>query len=82
MKKINDSMNSPLRFVDDSGRILGQFYNSRDKKYHLAEYTPYKMSPREYLCSESGNFSPSRREDDRNKCGECWGRLIVLAQKM
>jgi hypothetical protein len=44
MKKLNDNQNQPLRFKGD-GKVIGQFYNSWDKTYHLAEYEPYKRPP-------------------------------------
>lgn len=71
----NDSANSPLRLVTDDGRTIGQFYNSLDKMYHLAEYEPYRRVPTEYLCGGEGNFSASRSMHERNKCPECWGKV-------
>lgn len=72
MKIINDSMNAPLRYIVGE-RILGQYYNSRDKTYHLCEYVPYTGGPKAYLCGGIGNFSPSRSENElRNKCQKCF----------
>lgn len=74
---INDSPNHPLRFEHD-GKTIGQFYNSIDKKYHLAEYAPYERMPRSYLCGKTGNFTISRREGERRLCSECWGKIDSL----
>lgn len=71
MLKINDSCNAPLRFLADDGTTIGQFYNSWDKQYHLASYTPYYRTPSKYLCGNSGNFSPSRDEGQTRKGGCC-----------
>lgn len=68
MKKLNDSMNHPLRFITDDNRTIGQFYNSIDKKYHLAEYVPYDRPPQKYLCGKSGNFAISRSEIKSKRC--------------
>ena len=70
MKKVNDDLNHPLRFVSDT-RTVGQFYNSIDKLYHLAEYVPYTGLPNAYLCGKTGNFSPSRMECKRSLCFAC-----------
>jgi len=73
MIKLNDTMNHPLRFIYRKDSVIGQFYNSLDKKYHLSEYIPYEQIPSRYLCGKTGNFSSSRREDDdRNICKECF----------
>jgi hypothetical protein len=72
---LNDSINSPLRFVK-KGIIFGQMYNSIDKKYHLAEYIPYKKTPRAYACGLEGNLSASREQGKRNICIQCF--LSVL----
>jgi len=73
MKKINDSPNHPLRFITDDNRTIGQFYNSRDKKYHLAEYVPYDRTPDKYLCGKTGNFSISRSEiQGIKRCIDCF----------
>lgn len=77
---INDSPNHPLRFEVD-GKTIGQFYNSIDKKYHLAEYIPYVKLPDRYLCGGRGNFSISRREDERNLCVECWSKINELSKE-
>lgn len=69
---VNDGFNHPLRFELPNGDIVGQFYNSWDKKYHLAQYTPFGNSPRKYLCGGTGNFSISRCVHDRNKCVDCF----------
>lgn len=69
--KVNDSVAHTLRFVFKD-KIVGQFYNSNDKMYHLAEYVPYKRPPSAYLCGGVGNFSSSRSDWKRNKCPECW----------
>ncbi len=73
MKKLNDSMNSPLRFETDDGETIGQFYNSRDKSYHLASYVPYQRPPSGYLCGKTGNLSPSRSEGTQRKGPCCQG---------
>lgn len=73
---INDSMNQPLRYIASNGDIIGQFYNSWDKKYHLAKYRLHSSIPyNQYLCGDTGNFSCSRSEHQRNKCEECWNIL-------
>lgn len=74
MKKINDSPNHPLRFIDED-RTIGQFYNSRDKQYHLAEYIPYERNPYKYLCGKVGNFSLSRSEDKNKRCPDCFKHI-------
>ena len=72
MERKNDSHNHPLRF-EYSTKTIGQFYNSMDKQYHLAEYAPYERPPSMYLCGGIGNFSPSRSErKDRACCERCW----------
>lgn len=68
----NDSPNHPLQFILEDGTVIGQFYNSRDKLYHLAIYIPNKQPPTEYLCCKIGNFSPSRGIYNRPKCPTCW----------
>lgn len=74
--KLNDSASSPLRFIKD-GKTIGQFYNSADKIYHLAEYEPYKRPPKIYLCGMVGNFSPSRNENEkRPMCSACWKDIL------
>lgn len=78
MKRINESQDHPLRFEVD-GKVIGQFYNSWDKMYHLAEYVPYERPPHVYLCGKSGNFSPSRSEHNRPLCAECWRVFSVMA---
>lgn len=77
MEKLNDTSSSPLRYVASDGTVFGQFYNSWDGKYHFAEYVPSKTLPREYLCGGRGNFSPSRREDPRDRCAQCLDRLAA-----
>ena len=75
MQKLNDSMNHPLRFILE-GKTLGQFYNSWDKKFHLAEYVPYKTLPQRYMCGKTGNFALSRNEyEKRNICEECFNHI-------
>jgi hypothetical protein len=74
MKKLNDSISSPLRYVDGK-RAIGQFYNSWDKKCHLAEYEPYKRPPTVYLCGGTGNFSASRDNHPRNICEQCFDKM-------
>jgi len=71
MKRLNDNQNQPLRF-EVGGKVIGQFYNSWDKQYHLAEYGPYKRPPNVYLCGGRGNFSGSRCEHSRMLCATCW----------
>ncbi len=79
MKKMNDKMTHPLRFEMEDGRVIGQFYNSWDKLYHLAEYVPYEMPPSKTLCGKGAgilgggfNFSSSRAEHRRELCPVCW----------
>ena len=73
---LNDSTSSPLRYVLDNGETYGQFYNSRDGKYHLAHYIPWRVPPRKYVCGDSGNFSPSRCEDNQGqRCAECFSKI-------
>lgn len=82
MRKVNDSINHTLRYVSENGKIYGQFYNSYDKKYHLAEYIPYHGPPRNFLCNAIGNASASRSEhEDRNKCLECFSLLDEKAKQ-
>lgn len=71
MVRVNDNQNQPLRF-EGNGKVIGQFYNSWDKSYHLAEYVPYEQPPRAYLCGQRGNFSGSRCESKRLLCVACW----------
>ena len=73
MKKINDSPNHPLRFITDDNRTIGQFYNSRDKKYHLAECD---RRPEKYLCGKTGGFSISRSEiQGIKRCIDCFKNI-------
>lgn len=68
----NESTNHPLRYVSNTSKInIGQFYNSCDGEYHFAEYIPYEVNPRKYLCGKTGNFSPSRREAQDKRCATC-----------
>ncbi len=80
---LNDSMSAPLRFVVDGSRTIGQFYNSWDGGYHLAEYAPFHRPPSVYLCGGYGNFSPSRAEGAQRKrngvCVQCAAALDKLA---
>ena len=71
MNRLNDSGHQPLRFEFD-GKVVGQFYNSWDRRYHLAEYAPYERPPHVYLCGRTGNFSSSRSEHKRLLCVACW----------
>lgn len=71
----NNSTSHPLQLVTTDGRTIGQFYNSWDKMYHLAEYEPHRRPPTEYLCGGDGNFSASRCTHERNKCPKCWGQV-------
>lgn len=71
MIKKNDSANSHLRYEMEDGTTIGQFYNSRDGKHHLAKYVPYAVNPHKYLCGNTGNFYPSRRDDDSKRCQDC-----------
>lgn len=75
MQKLNDSVSAPLRFITENGETWGKFYNSRDGLYHLAEYTPFRKPPSIYLCGREGNFSASRRDDDRNLCPVCFAKV-------
>lgn len=86
MLKLNDTPNSPLRFVAEDGTVFGQFYNSYDKTQHLAEYVPYSRPPNKRLCGKTGgNFSPSRSEGEsrtRPMCPECHAQLMVLSNNV
>lgn len=73
---LNDSPNHTLRLIID-GKVLGQFYNSWDGLYHLSEYVPYRKPPTKYVCGGVGNFSPSRKEDTRDRCPICWAGIPV-----
>lgn len=76
VRKINDHLSHSLHYVADDGTTFGQFYNSWDKKYHLAEYVPYDTPPQRYLCGGNGNFSPSRCDDKTRKmCTDCFNLL-------
>lgn len=80
MKKINDSPDHPLKFILEDGTTIGQFYNSIDKTYHLAQYVPYETPPTIYVCGGSGNFSPSRSDDEHmNRCTICFNILHQLS---
>ena len=78
MIKVNDSTSHPLRFVTDNRIVYGQFYNSIDKKYHLAQCVPFEKRPTKYLCGDTGNFSASRSEDVINKCENCFDKIKGL----
>lgn len=81
MLKLNDSMNSPLRFILEDGTTIGQFYNSWDEMYHVAIYVPCGVPPSKYLCDKSGNFSPSRLDrPQRNCCPVCAAKLKELSK--
>lgn len=87
MRKVNDTPNSPLRFIDDGGKVSGQFYNSWDSKHHLAVYVPYAQPPDKYLCGKTGNFSPSRTDENTRKssqpiCPECHSKLMELTNNI
>lgn len=74
--KVNNSVASPLQYIFEDGRIAGQFYNSWDKKYHLAFYEPYKKPPNEYFCGGVGNFAESRVDEGFiNRCEKCFGEV-------
>ncbi len=80
----NDNPSHPLHYLipDGNGLAIGQFYNSRDNQYHLAEYVQFYIPPKKYLCGGYGNFSPSRSDsDDRNICHECWRIFEALDDK-
>lgn len=79
-KIVNDDVRNPLRFIAEDGTIYGQFYNSRDKRYHLAEYVPCKEMPKEPLCKcLMPHFPASRNDDpDRRVCAECYTQLVLL----
>jgi hypothetical protein len=80
IRKVNDSVNHGLHYTGndvDGAPVVGQFYDSKSRKYHLAEYVPYGGPPRQYLCGDMGNFSPSRSEDpNRRVCPSCYDRLV------
>jgi hypothetical protein len=78
MKKINDSPNHPLRFIADDGRVIGQFYNSRDGRYHLSEYVPYERMPETYLCGKTGNFVISRSDIKSKQCAACFEHIDLV----
>ena len=81
--KHNDNLASPLSFKTAEGRTIGQFYNSRDQRYHLAEYVPYWVPPRDYLCGLRGNLSPSRADSPLRRaeqvCPECAAELQAIS---
>lgn len=82
MLKRNDSCSATLQFVLETNQIIGQFYNSWDKQYHLASYIPGKVPPAEYLCGRRGNLSASRAEANQRKglcCPGCAERLRNLS---
>lgn len=81
MKEIDPGPSGPIQFHLDDGTIIGQFYNSYDKLYHLAFYEPYRMPPRKFLCTSYGNFSPSRSKKDIKKCPVCWSLLEAIGAK-
>jgi hypothetical protein len=68
----------PIQYVTGD-RVIGQFYNSQDKLYHLAEYVPYALPPTKYLCGKTGNYSPSRNQDQRPMCSHCWTICVLKA---
>lgn len=82
--KKNNSPRLPLHYLIGNDRVVAQFYNSWDKKYHLSELKllragpdPLYEPPREYLCKASGNQGISSREEgSRNICSDCWQLLI------
>jgi hypothetical protein len=86
IQKLNDTPNSPLRFITDDGTTFGQFYNSWDKLNHLAEYVPYETLPSKRLCGKVGqNFSPSRSEGENRTrliCPECHKKFMELSNNM
>lgn len=69
----------PLVFERD-GQTIGQFYNSKDRLYHLAQYVPYSKPPEVYLCGKVGNFSPSGSEYKREKCAACWVDFVEYTE--
>lgn len=75
MIKQNTDSSAPLQFILKDKTVIGQFYNSWDKLYHLAIYIPYYLPPHKYLCKKTGNFSSSRDEKNINKCIQCWSIL-------
>lgn len=82
MKEVNDNLSSPLRYILDDGRIIGQFYSSYDKQYHLAQYEPHE-GVGAIFCGASTPFSGPvvSREDrpDRRKCPKCFSILERMA---
>ena len=80
--ELNDTPSAPLRWefnIHGKTVTVGQFYNSHDKKYHLAIYIPYQLPPQNYLCLRRGNFSPSREtRKSRNACLDCFGTKLTL----
>ena len=86
MQKLNDTLNSPLRFITEDGTTIGQFYNSYDKMEHLAEYVPYAKRPSKRLCGLiEQNFSPSRSEGENRSrpiCPKCHKVLMELSNNV
>lgn len=71
----NDSPSSPLQFITEDGKVIGKFYNSKDKLHHLAAYVPYGTPPSVFMCGGHGNFSPTREDGDRIICPECFALI-------
>jgi hypothetical protein len=81
-KKLNDNPNYPLQYIlyiaGAEACVVGQFFDSRSKKYHLASYVPYYRPPVRYLCGSSGNFSSSRNDDpERIVCASCFEYMFL-----
>lgn len=78
MKRLKATNSSGLTYVDKNN-TLGVFYNSYDKKRHLAYYIPYIKLPSEFLCKKSyGNFSPSGEDVT---CLDCYSALVDILIK-
>jgi hypothetical protein len=71
---------STLRFIANDGRVFGQFYNSIDRKYHIAQYVPYKRPPTRYLCGKTGNFAASRDAAiaESKQCDVCYTKIWTI----
>jgi hypothetical protein len=68
----------PTQYIFPNGDIFGVFYDSHSKKYHLANYIPYEVPPRNSVCKEAYNFSPSGNEP--NPCSVCYNHLLKFCR--